>query len=117
MTEEHDEQLSRLFRDTFEELDEEEFKSRVMDQVKRYERRADLSSYAVCFVVLVIVWFFAPEIQSAAIQIAVSPLGITPTVAREQVNLSLSPFLTIFGVVCAGYFLISIVSNGSKYFR
>ena len=117
MTEEHDKQLSRLFHDAFEDFEEEEFKSRVMEQVQRYERRSALFRYLVGFGVLVLVWFAAPEIQNAAMLVAVSPLEVSPTFASEGVTLALRPLLTMLGTVCAGYFLISFLSNGSKGIR
>lgn len=111
MSEEHDKQLSRLFHDAFEVFEEEEFKCRVMEQVERYERRSALFRYLACIGLLVIAWFAAPEIQSAAMQIAMSPLELSPSLASEGATLSLRPLLTILGTVCAGYFLISFLSS------
>ena len=73
MTEARDKLLDHAFRTAYTELAEEEFKSRVMDHVRRYERRSAFYLGAICLAVLIVVCLMAPLIQTGSVPISVFP--------------------------------------------
>jgi hypothetical protein len=106
MTEEQDKTLDRYFHAARAELADEEFTSRAMERVRRYERRSVVFRTMTCLGVLVVAWFFAPYIQSGVLLISAFPGVATLSSAGELISLAQAPLIFLLGLAGAGYFLI-----------
>jgi hypothetical protein len=107
MTEEHDTPVEHLFRAAYTELAEEEFTSRVMDHVRRNQRRSAIYRNVACIGALVVAWFLAPYIQSGSLLISMFPGEATLSWGAELISLAQLPLFYIVGLAAAGFFLLS----------